>query len=91
MVVKLEEGVKAMVEPIVIETVRELKRFLDQFPDGKPIIRRDEDGNTWSPEFYIWDDSKGVNDIDSPLAIIIVSSAVHTIFTCSTVAITTCT
>ena len=50
-----------------IETVGQLKKLLDRFPDDKPIIM-DSDGNTWPPIFYNWSGSED-NDTDWPLAI----------------------
>lgn len=51
-----------------IETVGQLRELLKRFPDDKPVIR-DEEGNTWSPEFYNWADNKDDDDCDWPIGI----------------------
>jgi len=56
-----------MFTSVKIETVGELKKLLEQFPDNKPLLI-DDDGNTWPPEFYNWADAKN-DDCNWPIAI----------------------
>ena len=51
-----------------IETVGQLKKLLERFPDNKPIIIDDE-GDTWSPNFYNWAEDKYDDDCKWPIAI----------------------
>ena len=50
-----------------IETVGQLRKLLEKFPDDKPIIM-DSEGNTWPPVFYNWADSAD-GDTEWPLGI----------------------
>jgi len=51
----------------VINTVGDLKKLLERFPNKKSILL-DNNGNTWPPEFYNWGDAED-DDIDWPIAI----------------------
>ena len=49
-------------------TVGELKELLKKFPDDKPLIIDDGDGNTSTVEIYNWAEEPD-DDCDWPLAI----------------------
>jgi hypothetical protein len=45
----------------VVETVGQLRKLLEKFPDDKALVIDDE-GNTWPPEFYNWAEEEDSNE-----------------------------
>ena len=56
-----------------VNTVGELKKLLEQFPDDKPIIIPvgdfDDEGVTWPPEVFNWNQNADINDLNWPIGI----------------------